>query len=540
MQLDKQDTAVEDDDLKQHLENTSIEAQIATSDEHTLTVQDALRKYPKAVFWSVAMSMTIIMEGYDSALMGNFFAYPSFAQKYGSYDQDHGYVVETRWQTGLSVASLLGASISLLASGWLTEKFGHRQVINMSLLVLIGIIFMQFFAPTIEVLQAAQVLVGLPWGIFAVMGPTYASEVCPVALRGYLTSFVNLCWVIGQLISAGVLQGLVNNPTQWSYRIPFAIQWAWPVPLIVLTFFAPDSPWWLVRHGKLHEAEQSIKRLGSNLTPAEIRNSISLMVHTDTLEKAMMGKSSFLDCFKGTNLRRSEIAAMSLCAQSFCGQVFAYTPSYFLVQAGFNSNDAYKISFGSAGFSFICTCLSWVFMFYAGRRTLFLSGLSAMTLTLLIIGVLACFNSQAAQWAQGGLAIAWLGLYSATLGPQSFAIASEISATRVRAHTIALATNAYNLISVVSNVVEPQLINPTAADLKGKTAFIWMATSALTLIWAIFRLPESKGRTYEELDLLFERRLPAWKFAHADLTAMGEENEMQDWNNVAPAETQRC
>lgn len=162
-----------------------------------------------------------------------------------------------------------------------------------ALVLMAAFIFLTIFAPNIHVLVAGQVLCGVPWGIFAVMGSSYSSEVCPLALRGFLTSFVNICWVIGQFIAAGVLEGLVGNSTQWGFRIPFAIQWVWPVPLFIMAWFAPDSPWWLVRKGRLAEAEKSLVRLSSGLSAAEIRLKLALMVHTDNLEKAMKTESSY-------------------------------------------------------------------------------------------------------------------------------------------------------------------------------------------------------------------------------------------------------
>lgn len=144
---------------------------------------------------------------------------------------------------------------------------------------------------------------------------------CPLALRGFLTSFVNICWVIGQLIAAGVLEGLVNNTTKWAYKIPFAVQWAWPIPLFILAWLAPDSPWWLVRKGRVPDAEKSMSRLSSNMTPEEVHMKVAMMVHTNAYEKTLQTESSYWDCFKGTNLRRTEIACMILAAQTLAGEV---------------------------------------------------------------------------------------------------------------------------------------------------------------------------------------------------------------------------
>ena len=100
-------------------------------------------------------------------------------------------------------------------------------------------IFIQFFAKDVQTLLAGYVLAGLPWGVFQTLTTTYAAEVCPVPLRPYLTTYVNLCWVIGQLIAAGVLKAFVTGDSQWSWRVPYAIQWAWPLPIALVAFFAP-------------------------------------------------------------------------------------------------------------------------------------------------------------------------------------------------------------------------------------------------------------------------------------------------------------
>ena len=85
---------------------------------------------------------------------------------------------------------------------------------------------------------------------------------------------------MGQLLAAGVFQGIsqAGLDGQWSYRIPFAVQWAWIVPLFLIATFAPDSPWFLVRQGRLEEAERAVKRLGRKTESRDPAQVVAMMV----------------------------------------------------------------------------------------------------------------------------------------------------------------------------------------------------------------------------------------------------------------------
>ncbi|KAJ5620937.1 general substrate transporter [Penicillium lagena] len=511
-------------------------AEIATRDEHSLNFWQAVRRFPTATFWAIALSFTIIMEGYDTILISNFYAYPQFKKKYGTYYPGlDEWLIPTSWQVALSLAPTSGSVIGLIINGFVTERFGHRKVIMASLSVLCAFIFIPFFAPNLPVLLLGLILCSIPWGVFGILGSAYASEICPLALRGVLTSFINICWVIGQLVAAGVLQGLINNPTEWAFRIPLALQWMWPVPLFVLAFMAPDSPWWLIRKNRIAEAKDVLTRLSSQDTSSEeIETKLAMMVHTNNLEAATKTESTYSDCFQGTNLRRTEIACMVLMAQTLSGEQFAYGSTYFFTQAGLSSSDSYKLNFIGFAVAFVATCCSWILMRWFGRRSMIIGGMTLMTITLLIIGALSypAATSNTDTWTQAILTLVWLAIYSITLGPQSFALAAEISATRVRSQTLSLARNAYICMNLITGLIEPYLINPTAANLKGKTAFVWMGIATLSIIWCIFRLPETKGRTYEELDILFEKGTPAWKFKSADIDLIRDASEISGQEKV--------
>lgn len=214
-----------------------------------------------------------------------------------------------------------------------------------------------------------------------------------MALRPYLTAYTNMCFAVGQFISAGVLQSLIGHPGQWSYRIPYAIQWLWPVPLMIVAFFMPESPWWLVRHDRYEEAEQSVKRLMACAEKPSAKKVVAMMIHTNNIEKEITAGCSYWDCFRGTDRRRTEIACVIFAGQVLAGISFAYSPTYFFEQAGLNSGNAYKLGLGGTAIAFVGTLLSWGLMSVAGRRTIYLWGLAGMCACLIVIGFLTLANS---------------------------------------------------------------------------------------------------------------------------------------------------
>jgi len=346
------------------------------------------------------------------------------------------------------------------------------------------------------------------------MAPAYASEVLPLALRVYLTSFTNMSFVIGQLIAAGVLAGLSNNNTEWANRIPFAIQWVWPIPLFIAAWLAPESPWFLVRQGRLEDAKESLQRLSQPEHDIDYDAQISLMVHTNKLELEERQGTTYWDAFRGTNLRRTEIACMAFLSQITNGGALCYSGSFFFQQVGVSANAAYGISLGGTGIAFIGTILSWGILTKFGRRTIWLWGFYLICTVLLLIGILACVDqTKPVEWAQSLLTLVWLGGYSMSVGPIVYTLVAEIGSTRLRTQTVVLARSTYYVGNIIGGVLEPKFVSPTAWNAKGKTAFFWFVLSFFTTIWGYFRLPETKGRLYEELDVMFLKGVPARKFS---------------------------
>lgn len=492
------------------------DAKAATAIEHAMSVKEALRLYPKAVFFSMLLSLALVMDGYDKSLINAFFSLPEFQRRFGNLVSNGTYQISAAWMAGLQNGAIVGEITGLLISGIVYERYGYKKTMLGALLMIICCIFPLFFAQNLPTLLAGEILCGLSWGVFQTQTTTYAAEVTPVCLRAYLTSYVNLCWIMGQFVGAGVVRGMVQhrNLSEFSYRIPFAVQWFWPLPLIVGVLCAPESPWYLVKKGRLDEARKSLLRLTSKKHKKfDVDQQVAMMVHTNELERSIDQGVRYRDCFRGTDLRRTEIVCCVWVIQVSCGIGLSGTASYFFEQAGFKPTRAFDLNLGLPAIGFVGTVLSWFLMRHIGRRTLYLWGLAVMFVVLVIIGGLGIPPERPAlTWATGCLMFVFVFAFDITVGPVCYSLIAEISSTRLRVKSAVLARACYNVASIANNVLIPVMLNPGVWNLRGKAAFVFAGTCFVSLLWTFFRLPEPKGLTFAELDLLFENKANARSF----------------------------
>ncbi|KAJ9092418.1 hypothetical protein QFC20_007373 [Naganishia adeliensis] len=467
--------------------------------EHEMGVRQALRIHKKAVFWSMALSAALIMEGYDVVLIASFYGHPAFLRKYGVPGPDGKLIIPAAWQSGLGNGSSAGGIIGLLINGWASEKFGPRRTFLVAMVLMIGAIFVPVFAQSLPVLTFGEVLCGIPWGIFQTLTTAYASEVCPIALRHYLTAYINACWGFGILLSSGVVRACLNIESQWAFKIPFCIQWVWPPFLIALVWFAPESPFWLVRQQRYADAEAS-----------DVKKNVAMKIHTTELEKQMSAGASYIDMFKG-----------------LIGE-----GRRFFQQAGMAVQASYDLNLALNAMFVVGTFVSWGLLTRFGRRTLYLTGLSTMACVLLVIGGMGFTDSQAAKWVSGGLLVFLNLAYNSTLGPVCYTLIAEISSTRLRAKTIALSRVAYQLMNIICGIIVPRQLSPAEWNWGPKSGLFWAGSAILSFCYCWLRVPETRNRSYGELDLLFENRIPAWRFSKTKVDQFN-----LDARHNAPAET---
>jgi SP family general alpha glucoside:H+ symporter-like MFS transporter len=151
------------------------------------------------------------MESYDVFLINSFVALKAFKHKYGvlSNVMKNGqlvqeYVIVTKWQSALQVSGQLGALIGVFLAGPITSRIGYRYTFITGLMLLNVFIFAFYYAESMPVFFVAQLLEGLPWGIFIANAPAYCSEIVPIKLRAPATQMLQMFWAIGSIIVGAV------------------------------------------------------------------------------------------------------------------------------------------------------------------------------------------------------------------------------------------------------------------------------------------------------------------------------------------------
>ena len=359
-----------------------------------------------------------------------------------------------------------------------------------------------------------QAFEGIPWGMFIANSPAYASEVVPLVLRGACTATLQMSWSIGSIIVAAATYSYNKRNDEWAWRGPLALQWVFPTPLMVLIFFAPESPWWLVRRGRKEQALKSIKRLGRrNGTQAEADDQLAMIERTVQIEKHTGGEPTLLDLFKGTDLRRTLITCLIYASQNFAGNLIANQATFFFEQAGMSTDFSFKLNLINSCLQLVANVCSWPLSNWFGRRTIYLGGTMVNIVLLFLLGICASIpQNTATNYAQACLGVVISFVFAGTMGPISYSIIAETSSVRLRALSTGVGRAAYYVAEIPMIYLASQMLNPSGWNMAGKCGYVWGATACVCFVSAYLGLPELKGRSYRELDILFNRKISARKF----------------------------
>jgi MFS family permease len=425
-----------------------------------------------------------------------------------------GYNISTKVQTLLQSLISLGA----LAGCIVIFKFGSiiSPRVGLWIASVIGCasVVAQIVSTHLAALYVGRVLLGFSNGFYATYSAVYIGESTPAYLRGAAIGLIVLQINLGALIGIVVDNFTQTRLNRLSYQIPLAIMFVIPAIMSIGLFFLPETPRYYISKGQDAKAADAVRKLRGITEEAQISEDVAIMKNAWLEETELRSTTRLIDAFRGVDLRRTLLSIAAAVAQAATGIYFISAFSvYFFVQARIGSPFMWvtiSIAIALSG-----NMLSFPVVRYFDRRHL-LMGCSivnaAAMLGMAVAYQVSPLGSPSAGKVLVGLSIVFTWVYGLGQGPVLWALQTEIPAQRFRAQTVGFSQGAAFLASWVSAYCSPYFINPEALNWGPKYCYIWAGSNAILAIFTFFFMPETRGRSLEQLDELFEKRLPAWKF----------------------------
>lgn len=398
------------------------------------------------------------------------------------------------------VASLLvGAIIGVAAGGAIMDRIGRRRtLLAVAVLFLAGAIA-SGLAASMVVLLLARILLGLAIGAASVAVPAYIAEIAPAHLRGRLVSVNQLMISSGILIS--YITGYVLSDSQaWRWMLAVAA-----VPALVMLValpLLPESPRWLLSQGRDGEARALLLRSRS---AQAVDDEIAEITAAMRAEKTYTFRDLLSSRFRPGIILGVGVAATNQLVG--VNAVTYYTPT-LLTGSGFGDSAAILSSVGLGVANVGFTLVGLLLVDRIGRRPLVLGGTGLVVLSLVVIGAVYAFTDLDGIWA--GVLLTFLMIYqasfSASLGLAMWLVNSEVFPTEVRgkAGSAGLATHwILNLLISVTVLTTINALSPSGLF------WLYAVLGGLGLLFLHRKLPETRGRTLEEIDAELNGDVPA-------------------------------
>ncbi len=164
--------------------------------------------------------------------------------------------------------------------------------------------------------------------------------------------------------------------------------------------------------------------------------------------------------------------------------------------------------------------------FVGGTAGVVLSGVKwpwVYWLCLGFLGLVPDAHRKEASLATGSIMLVWALCYQLSVGTVCYSLVAELSTRRLQIKTVVLGRNLYNIVGIVCSVLTPYMLNPGEWNWSNYAGFFWGGICFCCIIYTYFRVPEPMGRSFAELDLLFEQGVSARKFSSTDVDVFGEE-----------------
>ncbi|PLW07350.1 hypothetical protein PCANC_06994 [Puccinia coronata f. sp. avenae] len=448
--------------------------------------------------------------GYDTGYIAGVKAMPFWLRSAGKLGPNGKYSITTSQDSLVTSILSVGTFVGALLAYPIGDRFGRRIGIMIACAIFSVGVALQTASSTIPLFAVGRVFAGLGVGVASCLVPMYQSECAPKWIRGGVVACYQWAITIGLLVASVTVKATNDFDSANSYRIPIGIQFVWAAILCIGLTILPESPRYLLLKGNEDEAWKSLSRLYSApYDDPDVQAEFSEI--TASLEKERsFGKTTLLDCFrtdKRKNLQRTLTGLGVQGWQQASGiNFFFYYGTTFFANSGIK--DAFLVTVATNVVNVVATIPGIWAVDKVGRRTMLIAGAMMMFACELIVACVGTFTSahnEASQKVLVAFSCIFIGIFAATWGPIPWVVTSEIYPLATRGKQMAMSTASNWAVNFLIGFITPYLVDPGEgkAGLGVKVFWLWAALCFSALMFSFFLIPETKGLSLEQVDLLY-------------------------------------
>jgi SP family arabinose:H+ symporter-like MFS transporter len=391
-------------------------------------------------------------------------------------------------------SAIWGCVLGAMTAGYLSDRFGRRPILIVTAILFAVSAYGSAVANDLTMFIIMRLLGGIGVGAASMLCPMYISEIAPSNIRGRLVTFYQLAIVLGiniiYVINLKISQAgdeAWNVEYGWRYMLGSEVIPA--IVFFVLLFFVPESPRWLAAKSKEGTAMRILERINGK--------TVSLQIFAEIAESLKSEKGNFSDLLN-IKLRKPMIIGVVLALFSQITGINAiiyYAPEIFK-SIGFGAESAFTQTIIIGFVNMVFTLVAVWLIDKTGRKSLLVWGIAGMVICLFATGICFHFHFDQGPWLLIFI-LGYIASFAISLGPIPWVLMSEIFPTKIRGMAMSLAT----LVLWIGVVAITQLTPVFLKAFGGAVTFwIFMINSIIILVFTMKMIPETKGKSLEEIE----------------------------------------
>ncbi|HKZ36198.1 MAG TPA: sugar porter family MFS transporter, partial [Chryseolinea sp.] len=437
---------------------------------------------------SIVAALGGLLFGYDTAVIAGVIGF-----------------LQTKFQLSTAMmgwaasSAIWGCVFGAMGAGYLSDKIGRKKVLIITAVLFIISSLGAAIPANLTQFVLARFIGGLGIGAASMLSPLYISEISPAKIRGTLVSLYQLAIVIGiNLIYFVNFKIAEQGNEAWN------VEWGWRYMLgsglipaflfLILLFLVPESPRWLIKKKRYDEAFDTLEKVNGKEKALEVVAEIKLALAHET--------GTLAELFS-PGLRMALIIGVVLALFSQITGINAiiyYAPEIFK-SIGFGAESAFLQTVIIGATNTVFTFVAIWLIDRAGRRTLLLWGVAGMAICLAGIGICFYFNLTQGPWLLVFI-FGYMACFASSLGPIPWVLISEIYPTKTRGLAMSFCTLVLWIGVIFITQFTPMLLENIGGAF---TFWIFLLNAIILFIFIWAKIPETKQRTLEEIELSWKR-----------------------------------